>query len=118
MLKSSAKLNEMEMDNVVGGTRAELADLIDTISISGALGSIAQCGAYVPGANSTAKKLVSTILEGMGIDANINLGWGDTGIREKANTYYCRASGKSMTHGQVLDAIKHYKSRNNLPDLF
>ena len=118
MFKNSAKLNEMEMDNVVGGTRAELADLINAISISGALGSISQYGAYVPGANSTAKKLVATVLEGMGIDSNINLGWGDTGFKEKSNTYYCRTSGKSMSHGQVLEAIKRCKSSNDLPDLF
>lgn len=116
MLAKQMKCNEAELDRVVGGTVAELDELVQTISVCKCLGKAAGLASHIPGMNETAVQTVESILSGIGIDADISTGLMGSGIGSKPNKYTFIATGQSMTHGQVIDYIKRFKSRNGFVD--
>ena len=62
--------------------------------------------AHVPGVNHLmAKEITRLLKDKMGIEANIDLGWGGLGIGSKSNTYKEIATGKSLSHEEVLNRI-------------
>ncbi len=50
-----------------------------------------------------------TILDKMGISADINTGLLGTGINSKTNVYKDKATGQTLTHEQVIARISNYK---------
>ena len=62
--------------------------------------------AHVLGANHLmAKEITRLLKDKMGIEANIDLGWGGLGIGSKSNTYKEIATGNSLSHEEVLTGI-------------
>ena len=47
-------------------------------------------------------------LDDMGIDANISVGVGGTGIFSKHNTYYDRSLGRRLSQSEVEDRLRQY----------
>lgn len=102
-------LNEEQLDEVAGGTVTELRELIDamtknsnTVNITGKFVS------HVPMANEVIKMAVENQLSEMGINADISIGIGGTGLFSKNNVYKNKRTGKTMTHAQVLKKIGNY----------
>lgn len=62
--------------------------------------------AHFPGANYGTAELIEEVLDSaLGIDADIDLGFLGTGINSKPNKYIDKATGKSLTHQEVLARI-------------
>ena len=107
-------LSDDELEKIAGGTVGELEDLtkamLDKWPVLEKLGIGA---AHTPGTNHLLAKEISNILRNdMGIEANINLGWGGLGISSDPNTYKEISTGKSLSHSEVLSRIakkdKHF----------
>ena len=101
------KLSDEELENVAGGTVGELEDLtVALVSKWPAIAGMGKVDAHIPGANKVIASAVESILEkDLGISANINLGVGGTGIFSKSNTYTDIATGKRLSHSEVLSII-------------
>ena len=107
MLTSNNRMNDFELDNVVGGTRAE----VDQIVWAYCNTNLRNDYFFAPGgyATKSGKYLAEVpILENFlksdfNIDANISVGFYGSGMREKANTY--SINGKSISHQEVISMI-------------
>lgn len=63
--------------------------------------------ANTPGGNEDiAHNLTIGLLDKLGIKANIDLGLCGTGIGEKNNTYTDKATGKALSHAEVLQRVR------------
>lgn len=107
MLKDHAKLNDMELNEVTGGTVGEFDELVSAFANNPALKQIAGKLTHVPGANKVTVEFVEHVLYEMGIEAKIDLGFLGTGLGSKANTYKSVATGQTLTHGQVIQRIRN-----------
>jgi hypothetical protein len=72
------------------------------------LKKIAGLSVHVPGANKITVGLVEGVLGELQVDAEIDLGYLGTGLGSKNNKYTDRRTGKSMSHGQVINRIRSY----------
>ena len=115
MTNTSVKTYEIELkdlETVAGGTVGELEELIEAYMknpyLSKAGGLV--CG-HIPGVNNGMACAVEYRLEKtFGIEADIDLGFAGTGIGSEPNKYIDIATGKSMTHAEVIERIKNYKA--------
>ena len=103
-------IEKEELEIVSGGTVTELDELITAMEGNGFIGDA--CGAiggHVPGANNIVASFVEEILDRLfGIQADISLGLAGTGIGSKPNTYIEKATGRKLTHADVIQKIKYY----------
>lgn len=114
------EMNDMELDNISGGTCGELNELLDAIdSRAGAVGimekSVRTAGdrcfsfgitqfANIATRNAAAPICEKILKDSFGIDSYISIGWGGTGIRSVNNSY--SKNGKSLSHAEVLKIIQ------------
>ena len=112
------KVEDFELNNVVGGTvkeTGELWDAIDTytgfagdvfsalrnnMEILGFAGCVGKSAAML----AMAPLMEKTLKEAFGIDAYISVGWGGTGFRSTNNRY--SLNGKSLSQQEVVEMIK------------
>ena len=102
------RINDIELDNVVGGTVGELDGLVSACAKNPILKNLAGAGTHIPGANLGIAELMEKQLDKMGIKANIDLGWGGTGINSKHNTYIEKSTGKSLSQIEVESRLEKY----------
>ena len=95
-------LTDDELDNVVGGTRAETQELITAMyksiyktDISGLFDMNSA------GVNVGLKTMLEEELAGLGINSKVDVGLNGTGIGEKSNEYYTK-KGNQITHEQLM----------------
>ena len=107
MFKNSNRMNDFELDNVVGGTVAEFEEILDAVNgkiglfgdmssaarkaldLLGPAGSLGKSAAYL----ALAPMFEKALKNDLDIDAYISVGWGGTGIRSTHNSY--SINGKS-----------------------
>ena len=95
-------LTDDELDNVVGGTRAETQELITAMYKSVYKTDIS--GLFdinSPGDNVGLKIALEDELASFGINSKVDVGVNGTGIGEKSNEYYTK-KGNSITHEQLM----------------
>lgn len=102
------KMDDSELDVVAGGTVGELNGLVSACAKNPVLKELAGFGTHVPGANKYIAKLMIEQLDKMGIKADIDLGWGGTGINSKHNTYIVKSNGNSLNQIQVEQYLESY----------
>ena len=107
MIKNSKRMNAFELDNVVGGTVGELNGLVAACAKNHFL-KMTSVSTHVPGANFAIDKLMKKLLGEMGIDADIDLGFGGTGIGSGHNTYIEKATGRSLSQIEVEKRLEQY----------
>lgn len=99
------ELNLNELEIVTGGTVGELEDLVHAFVCTGSDYGVL-FAAHCPGANYGTAKIVEELLNSaLGISADINLGFCGTGINSKPNKYIDKATGKTLTHEEVIARI-------------
>ncbi|MBO6305017.1 MAG: hypothetical protein J6M62_08090 [Selenomonadaceae bacterium] len=118
MLKNNAKLNQNELNCVVGGTVAEFIEIMDAVagsrkaldgvpsalcSVLDMLGPAGMIGKSAVIA-AAATPLEKALKKDLNIDAYISVGWAGTGFRSTHNRY--SINGKSISHQEVLDMIR------------
>jgi len=109
-MKNEMAMNKMdayELDNVVGGTVGELNGLV-AACVKNPFLKMTSVSTHVPGTNFGIAKLVENVLDEMGIDANIDLGFGGTGIGSKHNTYIERSTGEHLSQIEVEKRLAEY----------
>ena len=97
-----------KLETVSGGTVGEFEDLFEALSSRavGTDGMAITIGSHCPGANYGLAALVEEYLDKVyGISADIDLGFCGTGIGSDPNKYIDKATGKSMTHSEVMNRI-------------
>ena len=100
-MMDAKKMNEMELNEVAGGTVKELEELVE------ACNSLASFQTHIPLSNIVDAGYIRDFLrDKMGIEANISLGFCGTGIGSKHNTYKDMYNGRSYTHEEVLQRIR------------
>ena len=110
MLKNSAKLNQNELSQVAGGTVKEFEELLSAFDDNKHIKRFYKVTTHLPVANSAAATFVESFMsDRMGIDANISLGVGGTGLFSKHNTYREISTGRALSHGEVLERIKFFE---------
>ena len=99
----SEKLDEDQLENVVGGTRAETREL--SIALNQALYGIDFSGLNVNDAEHMkyAKSDLQPELERIGITAKLDIGVNGTGIGEQANRYFYK--GVEIPHDKLVSII-------------
>lgn len=106
------KMNDNELDFVVGGTLTEVNQLADAFAKKG--GTFGEVVAEVHGAlndksgvvgplNIALREAVGKGLNELGISHDLSVGALGTGFMSKANKY--SYAGKSISHGEVLQMI-------------
>ena len=95
-------LTDDELDNVVGGTRAETQELITALykrvyklDISGLDFSALYVNNYI-------KRELEKELKSFGINSKVDVGLLGSGINEKANEYYT-PKGNKISHEQLMN---------------
>lgn len=104
-MNNTMELNLNELEIVTGGTVGELEDLVHAFVCTGSDYGVL-FAAHCPGANYGTAKIVEELLNSaLGISADINLGFCGTGINSKPNKYIDKATGKTLTHEEVITRI-------------
>lgn len=100
-----------ELEAVNGGTVGEFADILGAFAKQGVFKVTNRVSAHIPGINLGIAEGVTSLLKEIGIKADISLGYGGSGVGSDKNTYTDVISGKSISHGEVLqrieDAVNH-----------
>ena len=103
----NSKMSDMEMENVTGGTHAEMVELYRVFESKKSGKHKNSIGVYLPGFNEIAKDGIKKRLRNdYGIEAHIDIGWLGMGISSECNTYKDIKTGRSMTHQEVMQRIK------------
>ena len=99
----SEQLDEDQLDNVVGGTRAETREL--SIALNQALYGIDFSALDVNNAEhmNFAKSDLQPELERVGITAKLDIGVNGTGVGEQANRYFYK--GVEIPHDKLVSII-------------
>ncbi|MCR5384857.1 MAG: hypothetical protein K6E72_09515 [Saccharofermentans sp.] len=104
-INNTMELNLNELEIVTGGTVGELEDLVHAFVCTGSDYGVL-FAAHCPGANYGTAKIVEELLNSaLGISADIDLGFCGTGINSKPNKYIDKATGKTLTHEEVIARI-------------
>lgn len=104
-MNNTMELNLNELEIVTGGTVGELEDLVHAFVCTGSDYGVL-FAAHCPGANYGTAKIVEELLNSaLGISADIDLGFCGTGINSKPNKYIDKATGKTLTHEEVIARI-------------
>lgn len=102
------RMNACELDNVVGGTVAELKDLVQACADNPHMKKFVGVLIHFPPATLAAAYEMESALSKIGIDANISVGVLGTGLFSKHNTYTDRETGRKLTHAEVVDRVRNY----------
>ena len=108
MLTNSAKMNDFELENVVGGTVSEFNSLVAACAKNPILRTVTGFGSHIPIANNVAVRVMESLLSDMGIFANIDLGFVGTGIGSRHNTYIERSTGEHLSQIEVEKRLAEY----------
>lgn len=109
MLKKTAKLSKDELTKVAGGTVKEFEELLSAFDDNKHIKRFYKVTTHLPAANNAAATFVESFMsDKMGIDANISLGVGGTGLFSKHNTYSEIGTGRALSHGEVLERVKFF----------
>ncbi len=104
----SAELKSDELEQVTGGTVTEYEQLVSAITSNNNIRGGDHC-IHVPIANLIDSSCVEDFLDKyFGIKADISLGVLGTGAFSSHNTYTDKATGRSLTHQEVIDIIESY----------
>lgn len=108
--KNFKKMNDSDLDAVVGGTVVELEQIMRTfLKNSNSRDYLGCMSSHFPGASiATATYIESFMSNDMHIDANISVGVGGLGICSKKNTYRDLKTGKFLSHEEVLKRVENY----------
>ncbi len=102
------RMNDCELDNVVGGTVSELEGLAKACCSNETLKKLVGVGVHLPKTAIATAYLMESTLDAMGIDANISVGIGGTGAFSKHNTYYDRNLGRKLSQSEVEARLRQY----------
>ena len=105
--KNFNRMNDCDLGNVVGGTVGELNGLV-AACVKNPFLKMTSVSTHVPGANFALSKVMKSLLSDMGIDANIDLGFGGTGIGSKHNTYIEHSTGNRLSQIEVEKRLAEY----------
>lgn len=94
-------LTDDQLDNVVGGTRAETQELMTAIYKSVYNADISGLDLNPANVNVYLKKELEAELASFGINSKVDVGLNGTGVGEKANEYYTK-KGNQITHEQLM----------------
>ena len=106
------KMNEVELDAVVGGTLTEVNQLADALARKGGMfgkivadvhGKLNDKSGLVGPLNIALREAVGNGLSELGISHDLSVGFLGTGAGSDANTY--SYNGKSLSHDEVLKMI-------------
>ena len=108
MLKEmkAKKINEAALEQVAGGTVKEFDELLSAVSDNPIVRGAAKLDSHTPVANTLMARVIEKQLLNIGLEADIDLGWGGTGIGSKHNKY--RLNGKDISHKEACDYIRYY----------
>ena len=104
------------LDEVSGGTCDQLHELSKALmSNNEILGFFADAAEFASkyklgclGNIPLAYAMEDFLAKDMGIKANISVGWGGSGYREVGNSYTDMATGKALSHSDVVQRLKNY----------
>ena len=99
-------LTEQELNEVAGGTVKEFDELLSAVSDNPIVRGAAKLDSHTPVANTLMARVIEKQLLNIGLEADIDLGWGGTGIGSKHNKY--RLNGKDISHKEACDYIRYY----------
>ena len=110
MLKEmkAKKINEEALEQVAGGTVKEFDELLSAVSDNLIVRGAAKLDSHTPVANAYIARVIEKQLLNIGLEADIDLGWGGTGIGSKHNKY--RLNGKDISHKEACDYVRNYGS--------
>ena len=110
MLKEmkAKKINEVALEQVAGGTVKEFEELLSAVSDNLIVRGAAKLDSHTPVANAYIARVIEKQLLNIGLEADIDLGWGGTGIGSKHNKY--RLNGKDISHKEACDYVRNYGS--------
>ena len=110
MLKEmkAKKINEAALEQVAGGTVKEFEELLSAVSDNIIVRGAAKLDSHTPVANAYIARVIEKQLLNIGLEADIDLGWGGTGIGSKHNKY--RLNGKDISHKEACDYVRNYGS--------
>jgi hypothetical protein len=95
------KMEDMELENVAGGTHGEMVELHSAITPNPS-----GLGTYIPGLSEITKQsIIQKLKDKYGIEAHIDIGWLGLGIASENNTYKDIKTGKSLTHSEVMKRL-------------
>ena len=100
------KMNNEELNMVAGGTVKEFDELLSAVSDNIIVRGAAKLDSHAPVANTLMARVIEKQLLNIGLEADIDLGWGGTGIGSKHNKY--RLNGKDISHKEACDYIRYY----------
>ena len=103
------QLSDEDLEKVAGGTVGELEDLTKAVLDNPVLKALGTFETHVPGVNRLVANEMEKILKNnLNIEADISLGFLGTGLGSDPNTYKDLATGKNITHQEVLNRIKNF----------
>ena len=110
MLKEmkAKKINEAALEQVAGGTVKEFDELLSAVSDNLIVRGAAKLDSHTPVANAYIARVIEKQLLNIGLEADIDLGWGGTGIGSKHNKY--RLNGKDISHKEACNYVRNYGS--------
>ncbi len=106
MLKTNAKPNQSELNQVAGGTIKELEGLLKACNDNPSYKKFVGISVHVPTVAITTAYAMESELQNMGIDASISVGIGGTGVFSKHNVYYDRNLGRRLSQSEVEDRLR------------
>ena len=108
-------LTDEQLDNVNGGTCAQLHELTKALTSNNAIlkfcaGAAELATKYKAGciANIPLSYAMEGLLGDLGVKAYVSVGWLGTGANEVENSYKNKVTGASYSHAEVLDRVKNY----------
>ena len=112
-INNAELLSEEQLDNVAGGTVAQLRELLNAVAgnsdvLKFLTGATELSTKIFPVANIPLAYAMEDQLKKLGIDSNISVGWFGTDTRESGNTY--SRNGQGMSHEEVVQFIQHWRS--------
>ena len=97
----NGKMNDMELENVAGGTHREMVELHSAMAKNPS-----KLGTHIPGISEITKShIIDRLKDEYGIEAHIDIGWLGLGIASENNTYKDIKTGKSLTHSEVMKRL-------------
>ena len=97
----NGKMNDMELENVAGGTHREMVELHSAMTKNPS-----KLGTHIPGISEITKShIIDRLKDEYGIEAHIDIGWLGMGIASENNTYKDIKTGKSLTHQEVMKRL-------------
>lgn len=99
-------MSEEQLDQVAGGTVGEFEDILVAFAKQGVFKKTNAASAHIPVINQGIAEGVEALLGEIGIKADIDLGYGGTGVGSGKNTYTDANSGHPISHAEVLKRIE------------